>query len=61
MKVSFSRGATVSVGKFEFRKVDIGIEVECDTIDYDRVYAQIKGDIENKITEVVKEIKAGKD
>lgn len=61
MKVSFSRGATVSVGKYEFRKVDIGIEVECEPAEYDKIYAQIKTDIENKIGEAVKELKAGKD
>ena len=56
VKVKFNEGITVS-GKFQSWRVDIGMEMECFEGEEHTVYDDLKGSVEQKLVDTIKENK----
>lgn len=55
VKVAF--GQTISVGKFEFVRIDVGVEIPCDPYELDAGFEMAKDFVQEKFTEEVVAIK----
>lgn len=48
-KVSYSAGATVNLGNYESLRVDVGVEVPCDTCDVPNTLDIVRKYVENEL------------
>ena len=56
VRVKFNEGITVS-GKFQSWRVDLGMEMDCFEGEETEVYEALKGSVEQKLVDTVKENK----
>jgi hypothetical protein len=50
-RVSYSTTRTINLGNYESVKVQAGLEVQCDTLDKEETYNEIKEWVDGKIEE----------